>query len=318
MPIYDPDPGILDIRNELTGALVSAALLGAVDFIRQENKPPAFYAGVFAGGAAIATGVPGGAITLYVIGDTLDAQVFRTPDSSNLRVFLNGVQYTSLETYAATEVWEILQVILEEGLNRVDFVNDGPGVQNAGNISWLALAQFDVQGVTDAVILENRRPVMATYNASISTVDSRNRRRAINVRVPDTIAVADVQGYVQALIPLIEAIVQVAFVEASLEVPIVLPGGARAVPVAQSNGDIGGLFQFATVGQYPESIRLPGILPTLISGDDILVDGQADVVAFRDAIINGLDVGGVQVTPSDRDGFDFTGLLAASYSNRRK
>lgn len=159
---------------------------------------------------------------------------------------------------------------------------------------------------------------MATYNASISTIDSRNRRRAINVRVPDTIAVADVQGYVQALIPLIEAIVQVAFVEASLEVPIVLPGGARAVPVAQSNGDIGGLFQFATAGQYPESIRLPGILPTLISGDDILVDGQADVVAFRDAIINGLDVGGVQVTPSDRDGFDFTSLLAASYSNRRK
>lgn len=159
--IYDPSAPYLHLRyapavaaaNQiLRRGIVTATTVAAIDLARDvDRNSPWFYAGVALGGAAVATGWPYAAATLYVVGDVLSARVFKSEKSSNLDILLNGVSYGSLETFAAAQVWDVFQVNLESGLNRVDFVSQGPGPNNITGtgpdaVPVTAIGQIEITG----------------------------------------------------------------------------------------------------------------------------------------------------------------------------
>jgi len=154
--------------------------------------------------------------------------------------------------------------------------------------------------------------------ASISVVDSRKKRATIPLYFPDDYTADQIASYMQKLAFIIQEISEIGFVEASLTIKIPLPNTIRKEPLKHANRDIGGLFSFTSEGQYPDSVRIPAILPSLIRRDHLLVNGQPDVENFVAALTNGLNIDGVQVNPSTRSGFKFVRLNKAKYSNRRK
>lgn len=156
------------------------------------------------------------------------------------------------------------------------------------------------------------------YLASISVVDSHEKRATIPLHFSDDYTADQIASYIQQLTFIIQEISEVGFVEASLTIKIPLSNTIRKKPLKHANRDIGGLFSFTSEGQYPESVRIPAILPSLIMRDHLQVNGQPDVENFVDALTNGLNVDGVQVKPSTRGGFKFVRLNKAKYSNRRK
>jgi hypothetical protein len=88
-----------------------------------------------------------------------------------------------------------------------------------------------------------------------------------------------------------------------------------SVAIAQA-GKQGALFTFSLDNSpYVESYFVPGVLPTLLTGKEVIVDSGAGQ-AFAAAITAGLVVGATTIQPCNKFSFDCVALLSALYDDR--
>ena len=316
--IYEPEP-VFNVRENVELGIIGASTLAAIDFVAGAGKPWAYYLGTGLGTMALATGIPGAAATLYVVGDSVDFVLFNSPDGSDVRIFLNGVAHSTFDSYAAATAWEwVTGIGLVPGqLNRLDIVNYGPSPDpDASGIAWLGIGQARVNFTTDGYI-QGATP-MSTFNCSYSVTDSDGDSRSMVVPVPrGALTLAEITGFMEAQAALIDPILDGAITEMRVEIKVPVPGGLKASPNANAEVQKGGLFTFALDGSdYSYSIRVPALLPSLFSGKEVNT-ADTDVTAFVNSIIAGLDVAGTQVTPSNPFEFDINALKTAKKTFRK-
>lgn len=313
-PLPDPFP-YFDLRNAFTAGIEAAAINTALDFVIQANKPWAYYAGVASGAGALACGIPGAQATLFVVGNTLDFYIFKSPEGSAIDLYLDGIAYTNFNTFAANEVWEAVQVAFTDGVqHRVDFRNAGPGAGNTSGIAWMALGgPFTISGSNPYVQQRSSNNMALVNIVSFSVRDSDGDTNSIPIYVDTGLTVAEYQAMVTAFAPLLDTIVGSVLESASLTIDMNLPAGLKTDPVANIENQKGANLSFSAANsRYKHGMRIPGLLPTLFSGKSVNT-GDADVAAFVQAILNGE----ATAVPRDRQGNDLTGLVTAVKSFRK-
>lgn len=266
--IYAPQL-VFNVRKALEGAFIKAGQQLAGDFLAQNNQPWTFYVGSVFGHAAAATGIPGAAAVLYVIGDTLDYYVLKTPEGSDVKVFLNGVQVTSLPTFAATEAWELIQglVLDNNRVNEIVFVNDGPATGNESGISWMTLGPIEVING----FAEGAQPVAyntITFRTQDTETDG-NKTKSIPVNLPTGHTLAEYQAWSDNAAPILDAALDAKIVAAELNLNLTLPGGLKGAAANNVLNERGGLLSFTTTGPRNDSVWLPGIKRSLMPGDAV-------------------------------------------------
>lgn len=266
--IYAPQL-VFNVKKALEGAFVKAGQQLAGDFLAQNNQPWTFYVGNVFGHAAAATGIPGAAAVLYVIGDSLDFYVLKTPEGSDVKVFLNGVQHTSIPTFAATEAWELIQglVLNNNQINKVEFVNDGPAEDNESGISFMTLGPIEV---INGTALE-AQPV--AYNTIIfrtqDTETDGNKTKSLPVHLPVGFTLVEYQAWADNAAPIIDAALDSKIVGIELNLNLNIVGGLKGAAANNVLNERGGLLSFTTTGPRNDSVWLPGIKRSLMPGDAV-------------------------------------------------
>lgn len=149
---------------------------------------------------------------------------------------------------------------------------------------------------------------------SIALTDAKGTTRRTHVYAATGGTLIQIQGFVDANVPLLDAITEAQVTDISFTRTLVIPGGLKGAAVADCDAEEGAnmLFDVAAT-PYNHSIRIPAILQTLLTGYEVsIVD--LDVVAWATSLVNGT----AGVVPSDRYGGDILGLLSGSKSFRRK
>lgn len=317
--IFDPIPNpfpYFNLRESVTAGIQAAAVNVALDFIIEANKPWAYYAGVASGAGALATGIPGAQATLYVVGQSLDFYVFKSPEGATLDLYLDGIAYTSVNTFAANEVWELIQVTFADGAQRrIDFRNAGPAVGNTSGISWLGIGgPFTLDGTDPQV--QQRTPGMALVNiVSFSFTDSDGDSNTVPFYMDTGLTIAEYQAFVTSMAPTLDALTGSLIDGAALTINLSLPGGLKTEPAAGIENQRGGNFSFvAANSRYKHSLRVPGIADEHFSGKAVNTGDAGDVDAFVTAVLTGV----TPAIPRDRQGNDLTSLAAAVKTFRRK
>jgi hypothetical protein len=315
--IYEPQL-IFNASDAVGGAIVKAAAFAAADFVAGMGKPWSFYVGMAFGGAAMATGIPGAATTLYIIGDSLDFWIFKSPDASEVRWFLNGIQQTSIDTYAATEGWELLQntILNPNGVNTLQFINFGVSPNGgATGIPFLGLGDFLVYGA-NAHAYQGASFQMANDVLTLRTQDAESGLDfgAIPFYIPHGFTVAQLQTWLDLACKEFDDAMNVQVVAADLVMPMTVVGTVKGAPVANSLNERGGLLTFDTSDVYSDSIRLPGIKTALMPGDAVSV---AD--ALITAIVTRMTTAttGATIRPVTKHGFNWIALSQGKKSLRR-
>jgi hypothetical protein len=273
--LYQPRE-IINVAENIGVGFTAAALVAAGDFLAGESKPWAFYPGVALGSMAVATGIPGAAATMYVVGDTVDALLFKSPDGSDVRVFLNGVAYASLDTYAAAAVWESVNItgLVGGQVNRIDIFNYGPSADpDATGIQWLALGPITVNG-TNAYALQ-REIAMDTLAVRITDAETDATAATLPIYLPSGSTLAEVQAYADAVLPEIDAVTGGVISEATITFTLTLPGGLKASAETGILNERGGLISFNTTGPRRDSVRIPAISRSIMAGDSFDVASGA-------------------------------------------
>lgn len=315
--IFNPYP-VFNVQNALQQAFVNAAQAAAVDFIAQENKPWTYYVGSVLGHAAEATGIPGAAAVLYVIGDSLDYYVLKTPEGSDVRIFLNGVEQTSLSTYAAANAWELVQglVLNNNVMNEVMFVNDGPAAGNESGISWMTLGPINViNGYA-------QEKLAVAYNTlSIRTKDSEldSKNKSIPLYLPQDVGgtpltLANYQAWSDLNVPKVDAILDSQIVAVELTFSLVLPGGIKSAPANNVVNERGGLLSFDTTGPRRDSVWFPGFKKTLMPGDTI---NTADAAVQAVVTMLTSATTGANIRPLTAQDYQWATLLAGKRAYRK-
>jgi len=315
--IYQPQL-IFNASEAVGGAIVKATAFAAADFVAGMNKPWAFYLGMAFGGAAMATGIPGAATTIYIIGDSLDFWIFKSPDASEVRWFLNGVQQTSIDTYAGTSAWELIQnvVLNPEGINTLQMINFGvSGNGGATGIPFLGLGDFLIFG-NNAFAYQGASFQMANDVLTLRTQDAETGLDfgAIPLYIPHGFTVAQLQTWLDLACKEFDDAMNVKVVNADLTMPMTVVGTVKANPVANSLNERGGLLSFITSGDYGDSVRLPGILTSLMPGDAIATSD-----ALIAAIVTRLTTATTAATirPVTKNGFNWVSLSNGKKSLRK-
>lgn len=317
--IFEPSPSFIDLRNVINGGLQDAAAVLAIDFISGDQKPWQYYAGVFSGAAAVATGITGAALTLYVVGDTLNTYVLKGDDSALMDIYLNGVATATIDLFSASEFWDQVSINLINGLvNRIDFVNVGASPSSAAAFGWMAISQMELIG-TNADVIENRRVENMTNIISFSVEDSDGDVTSVPVYVPENLTLTDYTEYAQDIAPKLDAVSGGVIRGITLQLNIPLPGGLANTPDAGIENQRGANFSFNTPTRYSHTVRIPAVKDALFSGKSVNTS-DVDVTALTDALINTFnaptDAGAV--IPSNPYGDDLTALRSAVKSFRKR
>ena len=271
------------LRELLTGAAKQAGLAAAIDFIADANKPWQYYAGIFASNAVAATGLPGGAATFYVVGQAFDMLILKSPEGSDVEVFLDGVAVGTIETYAASQAWESLSDLAFGGsalafapflLHRIDFVNGAPSAGNNSGISWFAFTNPQISGQNASA----RRSELFMYDTIVFRIrdaESDTKLASLPIYVPSGKTVAELQTYATYIAPQIDALTGGQLVEASVTVSLTLPAGIKTEPFAAALNERGGLITFDTDGPHADSVRIPAIKTSIMPGDSFSLTDTA-------------------------------------------
>lgn len=315
--IFNPFP-VFNTANALQSAFVKAGQAAAIDFLAEANKPWTYYVGSVLGHAAEATGIPGAAAVLYVIGDSLDYYVLKTPEGSDVRVFLNGIEQTSLSTYAATTAWELVTglVLNNNTMNEVTFVNDGPASGNTSGISWMTLGPVSVlNGYAQETIA-------VPYNLiSIRTKDSEtdSKLKSVPIYLPQSVGgtpvtLAQYQAWSDLNVAKVDKIIDSQIVAVEITLTLVLPGGIKSSPANNVLNERGGLLSFTTTGPRKDSVWFPGFSKALMPGDTVETS-NADVQAVVTMLTTPTTAANIRpLTPQD---YEWATLLAGKRAMRK-
>lgn len=306
--IYKPQE-TLKLRNFLWAGLVKALTALAADFNAGTNKPWTYYLGVGIGGACAATGVPGAAATAYVIAATLDIWIFKSPDGSIVKFYVNGLQRAVVDASSPTSGW--IKVTLDTntgGQAQVDIVNGEPGVDNTSGISWMAISQLESGGI---VLTEEDWPV-SLFQASIGVKDADGNPRTMPLYASlGTLTLTQIAGYLQRAATLTNNVIEGKVTGINLTLDVDLPSGLRANPLNHSNVQEGALFDFGAANTtYKYGLWVPAFRQDIMVGKEVDT-ADTDVSNFVNFLITGEAIGGATVQGTDRYENDLQALLSA-------
>lgn len=281
--IFQPDPGLLLLRTP-TQSFIRAGTLAALDFVAGTNKPWSYYLGVGLGDLAAATGIPNASVTLWAIGQSVDLTFFQSPDGSLADVFVDGLLVSSVDNYATSAVWSVLNIpnLIDGQLSQVTIVNrDNPNVDKSSSINWMALGPITVNGANPQL----RSPVQMAYNTlayRITDSETDSREATVPVYVPQGLQLVDYQEFSDLIAPEIDAVSGGQLTSVSITIELTLPGGLKASPTAGILNERGGLISFDTTGPRRDSVRIPAMNTTIMSGDSFsLADTAVDALITR-------------------------------------
>jgi hypothetical protein len=316
--IYMPSPGAVSVYQVLGAGAVQAGLAALGDFVAGTNKPWTYYLGVGTAGAAMATGYEGAGVAIFAMGEFLDATFLHSPEGSEVDCFLDGVAIGTINTYAASEMWNDFRVNLDTSrFKRVDFVNRTPGTGNVSGIAWMALGGLTLSGL-NAQLQEQVLPMANPYSVSFSIEDRDGDNNTVVVFVDNTFTLAQYQGFVTAFAPLLDGVTNGKVVSATLNMEMTLPGGLKASATSGAENQVGGLWTLATPARYKHGIRVPALVDSLFVGKNVNYSAAGAAQNFTNALTGGVDVSGTQIIPRDGYGNDLTSVATAVKSIRRK
>lgn len=315
--IYQPLQ-IFNVKENIAYGVIRALVQLAGDFIAGNLKPWAFYPGVALGNMAAATGIPGAAATIYVVGDTVDALLFHSPDGSEVRVFLNGVVVTSIDTYAAAATWELLNIngLLGGITNRIDFENLGNTNPEASGANWLALGPITVNGAT-ASAQSASGDFMDTVAFRIQDAEDNSPMTTLPVYIPSGLSVPTLQAIADAFAPEIDDVTGGFIAEINVTLSLTLPGGLKTLADAGHFNERGGLITFNTTGPNADSVRIPAILTSIMSGDSFSLE-QANIAALIGRLTSAQTYNAVSVRPRTSQDYQFTDARSGRRSFRKR
>lgn len=154
---------------------------------------------------------------------------------------------------------------------------------------------------------------MAEVNLiSIQIADSGGLTGNVLVPVPTGLTIAEIQTYVDAMLPNLDVVTGGKINKASVSLALTLPAGLKANAIAGTPIQWGGNFAFdAANTPYRFTVHVPAIDQGLVTGEDIDTSGVAA------AWVTDMVSGDLAVNPSDRYGNDLVSLLDARVSFRK-
>jgi len=154
-----------------------------------------------------------------------------------------------------------------------------------------------------------------TINFRLQDGESDTRRATMPFYVPTGLTLAQYQAFATTAAPIVDAVTGSLITDINLDVALTVPGsGIKTVPVADTVNERGGLIGMATAGQFDDSIRIPNILWSIMTGDSFSL-ADTDIAALTLLLTAGDGV----VFPRTRDGFVWEGTgLYGKKSFRRK
>lgn len=312
--IYAPAE-VYDLRLALASGLFAAASAALEDFVAQANKPWAYYLGVGIGGAATATGIPGAAATIYVIGEGVDALLFHSPDGSLVDVYLDGIFREAVEAYDPVAGWVNYSLVLIPGIqHRIDFVNTVPATGNVSGISWMGL---DVLSVLNGTAQPKGSISVANVSFSYSVLDADGHTKSIAFQAPLVAqTLTGLTAAAQGLATDIDACIDGVITSITVGVATALPGGIKSTAVANCDIEKGALLTFIAANTpYVWSAFFPTWKNTLLAADTVTNTGTAATLIT--ALVTGIGAGGELVQFSNPYGNDLTAYKAGSERFRK-
>lgn len=153
-----------------------------------------------------------------------------------------------------------------------------------------------------------------TINYRLQDAESDVKTAAFPLYVPTGLTLAQYQTFADTAAEVIDNVTGSEIVGIDMTLALTIPAGLKASPVAASLNERGGLLGMETAGQFNDSVRIPAILVSLMSGDSFLVDSTE-----MSALTLLLTAGNGTVFPRNRDGFIWEGTgLYGKKSFRRK
>lgn len=126
--------------------------------------------------------------------------------------------------------------------------------------------------------------------------DDAGKRSSVAVYVPATGTQAQVEALADAIAATLDAVSGAVIEGISLTLNHTLPGGLKAVTVADALNGMGGLFSFDVANTvYNWSLYVPAIRPSLVT-NGIIDPADTDVAAF----VTSMHSGTIDLDPSDR------------------
>lgn len=153
-----------------------------------------------------------------------------------------------------------------------------------------------------------------TINFRLQDDESDTKLATVPIYVPTGFTLAQYQSFADVFAPLIDDVTGSEIVSIDMSLALSVVGGLKGAPVAAALNERGGIIGMETAGQFNDSVRIPAILTTIMSGDSFSL---ADTAVA--ALILGLTAGDATIFPRTRDGFVWEGTgLYGNKSFRRK
>jgi hypothetical protein len=128
---------------------------------------------------------------------------------------------------------------------------------------------------------------MGVHIVSIQIEDEGGNHKSIVYPVPDSEPLADIQTFITGVMPELDAVLGGKITQASVQMALSLPGGLKAVALADYPVRDGALMGYSVTGSiYRTSHFLPTFLRTLINSADS-VDNAGLTLAYNNALIAG-------------------------------
>lgn len=151
------------------------------------------------------------------------------------------------------------------------------------------------------------------FSVIYSFRDAKGETSTTEINLPTSVTLADVGIFAGQMALLINPLITGVITRIGIAWTIALPAGLRAAPVAGSDIEEGGKFQFRTVNNFYTRSRIPTFDEAkIVAGTNEIDQTDADVAAFVTAMVGGLDLslegGSADVQPSDSRDEDIVAL----------
>ena len=313
--IYEPQV-YFNVARALTSAFFAAVARLAADYVIGQNRDWSYYVGYGFGGAALATGIPDANAYLYVVGAGTVSLFFESsPGAATARIFLDGVLSADLDL--SDEVVDVIEHVLNipnDALEHsIQVINLGTHPDHPTPTDWLSILGLAATGDTQVY---ERRSTMPydIVRFKMRDAEADTRLSSVPIYIPTGESVADIQTWVNAFVPELNALTDSAFAAITLELTLTVPGGARTDPVAGAYNERGGLITFDTSGPRKASFRIPSMNKTIMPGNSFSIldtDVAALITRLTTATTNG------NIRPVTEEDYQFTEARKGTKSARK-
>ena len=155
---------------------------------------------------------------------------------------------------------------------------------------------------------------MATVHVvSVGVLDDGGNAGSIPFYVPSTATIAQVQAWLDAMLPNLDTVTGAKINRASVSLALDVVAGLKATAIVDHPLQYGGLFSFSADGTpYRQSVYVPAIDQGIVTGEEVDTSPQFVVDWLADLV-----TGDGTVAPSDKYGNDLTAFLEARVKFRK-